>query len=163
MVIWLIGIFFVQFFCVFLPPLLNIFCLLGPYHFCPLLCLSFHKMFPWFLQFSWRDLAANSILQSILRDPYEALSSTPMCMSEYKMDCTWLPKMETWFVVDAQPGTCCPWTQISSPQMASFASQKCGWSDHVPLWQIQALRSHRNCPLCVSSSWLAGHMAPWLV
>ena len=28
--------FFVRFFCVFLPPLLNIFCIwLGPYHFCP--------------------------------------------------------------------------------------------------------------------------------
>ena len=36
-------IFFVQFFCVFLPPLLNILLLLGPYHFChfwPHLCMK---------------------------------------------------------------------------------------------------------------------------
>ena len=26
--------------------------LLGPCHFCPLLCLSLHEMFPWHLQFS---------------------------------------------------------------------------------------------------------------
>ena len=26
------------------------------YHFCPLLSLSLHEMFPWYLQFSWRDL-----------------------------------------------------------------------------------------------------------
>ena len=32
-IIWVLKIFFVQFFCVFLPPLLNIFCFcLGPYH-----------------------------------------------------------------------------------------------------------------------------------
>ena len=30
--------------------------LLGPYHFCPLLCPSLHEMFPWYLCFSWRDL-----------------------------------------------------------------------------------------------------------
>ena len=35
---------------VFLPSLLNIFLLLlGPYHFCNLLCPSFHEMFPWYL------------------------------------------------------------------------------------------------------------------
>ena len=46
-IIWVVKIFFVQFFCVFLPPLLNIFCfLLGPYHFYPLLCPSLHEMFP---------------------------------------------------------------------------------------------------------------------
>ena len=27
-----------------------------PYNFCPLLCPSLHEMFPWYLQFSWRDL-----------------------------------------------------------------------------------------------------------
>ena len=37
-------IFSVYFFCVFLPHLFNIFCL-GPYNFCPLLCLSLHEMF----------------------------------------------------------------------------------------------------------------------
>ena len=45
-------IFFVQFFCVFLPPLL----LLGPYHFCPLLCPSLHEMFPWYLTFLKRSV-----------------------------------------------------------------------------------------------------------
>ena len=30
--------------------------LLGPYHFCPLLCPSLHEMFPWYLKFSWRAL-----------------------------------------------------------------------------------------------------------
>ena len=33
-IIWVVKLFFVQFFCAFLPPLLL---LLGPYHFCPLL------------------------------------------------------------------------------------------------------------------------------
>ena len=40
--LWLSGSwrsFFAQFFCVFLLPHLNIFCLLGPYHFCLLLSL----------------------------------------------------------------------------------------------------------------------------
>ena len=38
-IIWVVKIFFVQFFCVFLPPLINIFCFcFGPYSFCPLLC-----------------------------------------------------------------------------------------------------------------------------
>ena len=37
---------FVQFICVFLPPLLNIICfLLDPYHICHLLYLSLHEMF----------------------------------------------------------------------------------------------------------------------
>ena len=46
--------FFVQFFCVFLPSLLNIcFLLLGPYCFCPLLCPSLHEIFPRCLSFSW--------------------------------------------------------------------------------------------------------------
>ena len=41
---WVMKIFFVSFFCVFLPPLLSIFLLLlGPYHFCPLLCSSLHE------------------------------------------------------------------------------------------------------------------------
>ena len=46
---WLSGswFFFVQFFCVFLPPILNVLLLLGPYHFCPLLSPSLHEMFPW--------------------------------------------------------------------------------------------------------------------
>ena len=35
---------FAQFFCVFLPPLLNIFCFF--YHFCPLLSQSLHEVFP---------------------------------------------------------------------------------------------------------------------
>ena len=39
--------FFVQFFCVFLPPLLNIFY----FHFYPLLRSSLHEMFPWYLNF----------------------------------------------------------------------------------------------------------------
>ena len=42
--------FFVYFFCVFLPHLINLFC------FCPLSCSSFHEIVPWQLQFSWRDL-----------------------------------------------------------------------------------------------------------
>ena len=42
-------------FCVFLPPLFNLF-LLGPCRFSPLLCPSLYEMFPWYLQFSWRDL-----------------------------------------------------------------------------------------------------------
>ena len=33
--------------------------LLGPYHFCPLLCPSLHEMFPWYLWFSWRDLQSS--------------------------------------------------------------------------------------------------------
>ena len=39
------NIFFVQFFCVFLLPLLNIFYSAGPYHFCPLLKTSLHEIF----------------------------------------------------------------------------------------------------------------------
>ena len=51
-IIRIMKIFFVQFFCVFLPPLLNIFrfCL-GPYHFCPLSSPSLHEIFPWYLWF----------------------------------------------------------------------------------------------------------------
>ena len=30
--------------------------LLGPYQFCPLSCPSLCEMFPWYFQFSWRDL-----------------------------------------------------------------------------------------------------------
>ena len=30
--------------------------LLALYHFCPLLCPSLVEMFPWYFQFSWRDL-----------------------------------------------------------------------------------------------------------
>ena len=43
--------FFIQkkIFCVFLLPLLNIFCFSGSYHFCPLLCPSLHEIFPWYL------------------------------------------------------------------------------------------------------------------
>ena len=45
-IIWVVKIFFVEFFCVFLPPLLNILLLLlGPYNFCPLLIPSLHEMF----------------------------------------------------------------------------------------------------------------------
>ena len=57
MVIRVIKTFFVQFFCGFLPPLLNLFCFcLGPYHSCPLLCPSLHETLPCYLQFSWRSL-----------------------------------------------------------------------------------------------------------
>src|SRR5574342_1309351 len=45
-IIWVVKIFFVQFFCVFLPSLLL---LLGPYHFCPLSSSSLHEMFLWCL------------------------------------------------------------------------------------------------------------------
>ena len=61
MIIWVVKIFFVQFFCVFLPPLLNIFCLLGPYHFCPLSSSSLHEMLPWYFQFSRRENLSHSI------------------------------------------------------------------------------------------------------
>ena len=44
MVIHVIKTFFVQFSCVFLPPL-NIFCFC--WRFCLFLCLSMHEMFPW--------------------------------------------------------------------------------------------------------------------
>ena len=30
--------------------------LFGSYHFCPWWCPSFREMFPWYFQFSWRDL-----------------------------------------------------------------------------------------------------------
>ena len=30
--------------------------LLGPYHFCPLLCPTLNEMLPWYLQFSWKVL-----------------------------------------------------------------------------------------------------------
>ena len=50
---WVMKIFFVQFFCVFLPSLLL---LLSPCHCCPLSCPSLHEMFPWCLQFSWFPL-----------------------------------------------------------------------------------------------------------
>ena len=46
----------VQFFCVFLPPLLNLFCVCYILIVCPLSCPSLHKMFPWTFQSSWRDL-----------------------------------------------------------------------------------------------------------
>ena len=39
-------------------PLPNFFCLLGPYHFSPLLCPSMHEIFPWYLQVPWRDLCS---------------------------------------------------------------------------------------------------------
>ena len=45
MIIWVITIFFVEFFCVFLPPLLNIFCFCWPVPFCPLLCPSLHDAY----------------------------------------------------------------------------------------------------------------------
>ena len=50
-----------QFFCysssgVFLPPLFSLLHLLGPYRFCPLSCPFLQEMFPWWCQFSWRDL-----------------------------------------------------------------------------------------------------------
>ena len=38
MIIWVVKIFFVQLFCVFFPPLLNLSLLLSPCYFCPLLC-----------------------------------------------------------------------------------------------------------------------------
>ena len=36
------------------PPLVNRLPPFCPHHLCPLLCLSLHEMFPWYLQFSWR-------------------------------------------------------------------------------------------------------------
>ena len=39
------------------PPLLNIFCFSYVHTiFCPLLCPSLNEMFPWYLQFSWREI-----------------------------------------------------------------------------------------------------------
>ena len=35
----------------------------NPYHFCPLLCPSLHEMFPWYLQFSWRDSSSSTVYQ----------------------------------------------------------------------------------------------------
>ena len=65
MIIWVVKIFFVQFFCVFLPLLLKyLLLLLGPDHFCPLFCPSLHEMFPWYLWFSWRDLVFPILLFS---------------------------------------------------------------------------------------------------
>ena len=32
-------------------------------YFCPLFCLSLHEMFPWYLQFSWRDLYIQWIIE----------------------------------------------------------------------------------------------------
>ena len=58
-------IFFVQFFCVFLPPLFKISSAsVRSYHFCPLLCPSLHEMFPWYLYFSWRGLCVHAKLLS---------------------------------------------------------------------------------------------------
>ena len=51
--------FFVQFFCVFLPPLLNIFCfcqVLNIFCFCPLWCRSLHESFLCYLIFLKRSL-----------------------------------------------------------------------------------------------------------
>ena len=48
--------FFVQFFCIFFPSLLDCFLLLlSLNHFCPLLYPSLGKIFPRYFQFSWRD------------------------------------------------------------------------------------------------------------
>ena len=44
--IWVIKIIFVEFFCVFLTTSQHLLVLLGPYHFYPLLCPSLHEMFP---------------------------------------------------------------------------------------------------------------------
>ena len=38
--------FFIEFFCLFLPPLIDLFCLFGPCHLCPLLYLSLHENVP---------------------------------------------------------------------------------------------------------------------
>ena len=38
--------------------------LLGPYHFCSLLCPSMYEMFPWYFQFSWRFLVFPILLFS---------------------------------------------------------------------------------------------------
>ena len=48
-IILVVKLFFVQFFCVFLSHLLNIFCFVRSYHFCPLSSPSLHEMFPWYL------------------------------------------------------------------------------------------------------------------
>ena len=53
--IWFIWIFFIPFFLVFFPSLLDLHRLLGLYRLCPVLCSSLVKMFPWYLQFSSRS------------------------------------------------------------------------------------------------------------
>ena len=55
MVIWVIKTFLCTVLCILAMSSKSLLLLLGPYHFCPLLCPSSHEMFPWYLQFSWRD------------------------------------------------------------------------------------------------------------
>ena len=56
MVIWVIEtIFFIVLLYILVTSYFFLL-LLGPYCFCPLLCPSLHKIFPWYHQFSWGDL-----------------------------------------------------------------------------------------------------------
>ena len=80
---WLSGTlwpFFVQFFYVFLPPILNLPLLLGPWHFCPLLCWSLHEMFPWYLIEELSDQISCSVMSDSLR-PHESQHPRPPCPS----------------------------------------------------------------------------------
>ena len=57
MAIQILETFFEQFFCIFLPPLLIIFCFCYILMiFCYLSCPSLHKMLPYYFQFYWSDL-----------------------------------------------------------------------------------------------------------
>ena len=42
--------------CILVTSSYSLLLLLGPYCFCHFLCVSLHEIFPWYLQFSWRDL-----------------------------------------------------------------------------------------------------------
>ena len=60
MVIWVIKTFLYSS-SVYSWTSYSLFLLLGPCLFCPLLCPSLHEMFPWYLQFSWRDFYSFSL------------------------------------------------------------------------------------------------------
>ena len=83
MITWVVKIFFVQFFCAFLPPLLNIFCFCQVHPISVPYCVSFiplHEMFPWCLSFSWRDLyLSHSVvfLYSFAVTPEEGFLTSP--------------------------------------------------------------------------------------
>ena len=128
--------------------------------YCAYLCMKCSLGISNFLEEILQLIAHSNLFSEIAMRP---LSSTHAWTSDHKLDCTWLTKMETRFVVEAQPGTCRPRPQISSPQLASFVSQKCGRPDCILLWRIQALRSCRRCPPGVSSPWLVERMTAWPV
>ena len=50
------GSFYTVLLCILSISSWSLQCLLDLYHLCPLLCPSLYKKFPWYLQFSWRDL-----------------------------------------------------------------------------------------------------------